>query len=545
MVAGGASGGDGAGGSMGGVLTAEPNRYDVVRYPSHPYGFSHPDRLYLVGRLNGMNPVLPANARVLELGCGEGGNLIPMAYRLPGAAFVGVDLAASAIEAGRAIAADLGVGNVRLEVGDIEALGDLGAFDYVICHGVYSWVPASVRARILALCAEVLAPEGLAYISYNTFPGWHLHRVVRDLMRLHAQGFEDAHEQIDQGVAMVRFVAEQVKDSSSPYARVMAEGASRLVLHDPAYLFHEYLSPENQPFYLREVVDDASRAGLAYVGDAWLEGMMPMRLGAGLQALAGRMQDLVQVEQFMDVVQNGSFRRSVFSRADRTLRRRPHEAELDGLFVSLRGELVEGVLPGPLDTQVDDAPVVMTGFDGTPCRVESPVGKAALAALREVSPRSLAWGELVRRATARAGRGGPDEVREVVLHAFSATLVDLVPRRRGLVAEAGRRPRAPQESRYFSSIGARYVPTLRHQGVEAGALLRALLPLLDGTRDRAALVGELVARAVAGDLPVEIGGERVSDVGDLQRHFEAAVDRKLAQLPEWGLIEGDGPGGSL
>ncbi len=523
-------------------MTAEPNRYDVVRYPSHPYGFSHPDRLFLVGHLNGMRPALPTACRVLELGCGEGGNLIPMALRLPQSTFVGFDLAESAIQAGRDLAVRLGATNVHLDVGDIAALRDLGQFDYVICHGVYSWVPAHVRERILSLCAEVLAPEGLAYISYNTFPGWHLHGVVRDLMRLHSQGFEDPHEQIDQGSAMVRFVSEQVAASSSPYARVMAEASSRLFVHDPAYLFHEYLSPENQPFYLRDVVNDANRQGLAYVGDAWFEGMMPLRLGAGLQAMADELgQDLVQVEQFMDVVQNSSFRRSIFCRGERELRRRPFEADLSGLFVALRGELVEGELPGPLDTETDTSPVIMTGFDGTPCRVSSPIGKSALAVLSEVTPRSVAFPELVARARARAGSGEADDVRAVLLHAFASTLVDLVPRRRGLAGSSGRHPRVPAEARVFAESGARYVPTLRHQGVEAGRLVRSLLPLLDGTRDRAAVIEALVERTLDGTLSVEIADEPVTDADELRRHLAAAVDKKLEQLPDWGLLEGDGP----
>src|SRR5262245_41172941 len=199
-------------------------RYDVVPYPGKSYSYAHPDRLHVQARLFGLRPAPVESCRVLELGCGDGSNLIPMAARLPGSTFTGIDLAREAVGAARARAREAGAGNVLFEAMDIAEFPDAeSAFDYIVCHGVYSWVPDAVREAMLALCARHLAPEGVAYISYNTYPGWHLHRVTRDLMRIHGERFEDPLEQVEQGQTLVRFIAKALEGSDSAYAKVLQE----------------------------------------------------------------------------------------------------------------------------------------------------------------------------------------------------------------------------------------------------------------------------------------------------------------------------------
>src|SRR5947208_3557543 len=127
--------------------------YEEVPYDSKPLYPTHPDCLATVATLMGMKPAPVQRCRVLELGCASGGNLIPMAEALPDSAFVGVDLSERQIADGRAAVAELGLGNVELRhlsITDVPA--DWGPFDYVVCHGVYSWVPEHVRERILAVC---------------------------------------------------------------------------------------------------------------------------------------------------------------------------------------------------------------------------------------------------------------------------------------------------------------------------------------------------------------------------------------------------------
>ena len=157
--------------------------YDEVEYPSRSFSQTHPARAAAIGTLLGMTPPSPASCRVLEVGCGSGWNLIPMAAALPEARFEGFDLAQSAIESAKRDAASLGLSNLRFEHLDLMNLpADFGQFDYIIAHGFYSWVPAPVRLKLLDLCQKHLAPNGLAFVSFNAYPYARLRLMWREMM---------------------------------------------------------------------------------------------------------------------------------------------------------------------------------------------------------------------------------------------------------------------------------------------------------------------------------------------------------------------------
>src|SRR5919109_1082672 len=141
--------------------------YDAVRYSNYPYAQTHPDRLATVAILHGVEPPDPFHARVLELGCGAGGNLTAMATATPGIRALGVDLAAGPIADGQAAIAEIGLDNVELRQGDVTELADgqLGTFDYIVAHGLYGWIPAHARDGLLATIRASLAPDGVAYVS--------------------------------------------------------------------------------------------------------------------------------------------------------------------------------------------------------------------------------------------------------------------------------------------------------------------------------------------------------------------------------------------
>src|SRR6478672_1206206 len=165
-------------------MTAVATTYDDVPYLSKPLFSTHPDLLAAAGRLRGLKTPSPSSCRVLELGCAAGGNLIPMAYALPDSRFVGIDLSTKQIADGQAICRRLELQNLELaavSIADVDS--SFGKFDYILCHGVYSWVPPAIQERILWICRNLLSQNGVAYVSYNTYPGWHLWSIVRDLMK--------------------------------------------------------------------------------------------------------------------------------------------------------------------------------------------------------------------------------------------------------------------------------------------------------------------------------------------------------------------------
>ena len=159
---------------MSNPTTKPRTSYDEVPYLSLPSSYTHPARSAAIAALFGLAPPAVATARILELGCSTGGNLLPLAEIYPQSAIVGVDLSQEQISYGTRIIQTLGLKNIRLLQQSIADLGDdAGAFDFIICHGVFSWVPRAVQDKIMEVCARHLSANGIAYIDYNTYPGWH------------------------------------------------------------------------------------------------------------------------------------------------------------------------------------------------------------------------------------------------------------------------------------------------------------------------------------------------------------------------------------
>ena len=151
------------------------NSYDVVPYLDRSHYSTHPDRMATIGRLLGLEPAPVEQARVLELGCANGANLLPMAANLPGSTFVGVDYSARQIAKGQAALAELGLTNMTLRhasILDVDA--GLGQFDYIIAHGVFSWVPPEVQDKIYALgmVPSHLGPAALRALLLDQYKRW-------------------------------------------------------------------------------------------------------------------------------------------------------------------------------------------------------------------------------------------------------------------------------------------------------------------------------------------------------------------------------------
>ena len=190
------------------VTGAIAEAYDAVPYGMRTHARTHPRRLQTAGTLWGMRPAPADGCRVLELGCGEGANLLVLAEALPQSQFVGVDLSHRQVRMGRDRVDELGLGNVDLRQGDLRELDDtLGEFDYVLVAGVFSWVPAAIRERLLALCRTVLAPHGIAYVSYNTTPGWYVNGALRTLLLDHTRSVDGWDAKIRAGRALLTGLA--------------------------------------------------------------------------------------------------------------------------------------------------------------------------------------------------------------------------------------------------------------------------------------------------------------------------------------------------
>lgn len=309
--------------------------YDAVRYPTYPRIETHPDRLATVATLFGMAPALVTSCRVLEIGCGDGGNLIPMAYFLPGSRFYGVDLAGAPITDGRRVIADLKLRNIELREVDFRELDrDAGEYDYIVAHGLYSWIPADVRDRLMSVCRELLAPQGVVYLSYNTWPGRHARHVLREMMLWHVRDIRAPRRRLCEARKLLRVI-------DSPDAREMLARSDDI-------LFHDDLAEVNEPVWFRDFAAHAAEHRLQYLGEA----------GPGPR-------DPRADEQYSDFVRMRAFRQSLLCRAEVRLNRDVRPVRMSRFLFSAGGDPIDAVtaalrdaypLPVPFDELVSYDP---------------------------------------------------------------------------------------------------------------------------------------------------------------------------------------------
>lgn len=312
------------------------NSYDETPYQSYPYSQSSPEKLATLGTLFGMTPPPIETARVLELGCAEGGNIIPHAIHYPKGQYVGVDLSKVQIDAGKEHIKAMGLKNIELKhcsITDIDA--SFGKFDYIICHGVMSWVPEFVRDKILEIANNNLTENGIAYISYNTLPGWNMVRTIRDMMIYHSKGFEAPQEKITQSRALLAFVKESLDGVKTPYAQVLAQETELLSKQGDHYIRHDHLEEENKQFYFNEFMTLAATNNLQYLSDCSLSSMYLGNMGADIVNKLKDLNDIVRTEQYMDFITNRRFRSTLLCHSSMKLNRSLNNEDIRKFTLSL------------------------------------------------------------------------------------------------------------------------------------------------------------------------------------------------------------------
>lgn len=472
--------------------------YDEVEYKGFPFPQSHPDRMCVIGRLLGMDPAPAQRCRVLELGCGDGGNLIPMAFSLPESDFLGIDLAERPIARGRAVAEELALRNIRLERMDVRDAGaELGEFDYIIAYGLYSWVPEDARRKILAIAGAHLAPQGIAYINYTAYPGGHLRMMFREMLQFETQGAQNPGERIERARRLLE------EFSASPaladeYGAFAKAEARRLLEREGAFLFHDELGETYHPFHFHEFIRDARQHGLEYLAEATLSDAHAAS-GPLAEALE-RIPDPVAREQHFDFLKGRTFHHTLLCRK---------ELRLD--HVLRLGEVRRfHAACSATRSSVNGETEFRTPRSGL--RTAHPAAIAVLNALIDAWPRAIAVPGLP---------GDPAAVSAVLLSAFAGGIVQLYANPPRLAPIPGERPLANPLARIQARTGER-ITTLLHTSIEIrDEIARRLLILLDGTRDRAALVQELMLFAPA---------------GVARESFAAALDQNLDALARLGLL---------
>lgn len=471
--------------------------YDAVPYGGGAIVATRPDYLAANARLRGVDAPDAARCRVLDLGCATGGNLMAMALAFPKSEFVGVDLSPKQIATAHHTAHALGLMNVRFEAMSITDIGDaLGSFDYIVSHGVYSWVPQSVQRALLGVIGRKLTPNGIAYVSYNTYPGWHARAIVRDMMLFHDRPDLPAGERVQRGRKLLELVASSVPKSQQVYAALLREEIETLDTVNDSYVVHEELEAENHPVYFSDFAQSAEAAGLRFMCEAYpsvTDVQLPVALREQLRQLSA---DDMQYEQYLDFVRNRTFRRSLLCRADRAVARDPDPAALQSMFLRAR------CAPEPPSGSSEPGTEVFRTSAGASITMAHPVVRAALHALIEARPAALPFDDLLVETRARVASEdsvSAELLADAMLRCAQVRLLDLTTHTERCATRPSRRPMASPLARHEARTES-LVTSLSHVQVRLSDFDRALLAKLDGTRDEHALVGEMMIAAATADI---------------------------------------------
>ena len=469
--------------------------YDAVPYGGGAIVATRPDYLAASARLRGLDTPNASSCRVLDIGCATGGNIMAAALALPESDFVGIDLSPRQIATARETARVLELTNVRFEAMSVTEIGDaLGTFDYIVSHGVYSWVPQSVQQALLEVIGQKLAPNGIAYVSYNTYPGWHARSIVRELMLYHDRPELPPGDRVQRGRAFLALVANAVPKSQQVYAALLREEIETLGTVNDSYVVHEELEAENHPVYFSDFAQRADGAGLQFVCEAYpsvTDVQLPTELRDQLRQLSA---DDIQYEQYLDFVRNRTFRRSLLCRTGRTITRDPNPAAVRSMFLRARC-----VAEPPAETAEPGTEVFRTSA-GASITMAHPVVRAALHALIDARPAALSFDRLLAETRSRGAAGATvtaEVLADAMLRCAMVRLLDLTTHAERCAARLSTRPTASPLAR-FEARTESLVTSLSHVQVRLSDFDRHLLTLLDGTRDEGALVKDVIAALESG-----------------------------------------------
>ncbi|HXX68839.1 MAG TPA: class I SAM-dependent methyltransferase [Polyangiaceae bacterium] len=498
------------------------DEYDRHPYTQHAYAETHPCRVGAVARLSGWEPPEIARARALELGCGRGGNLLPMAAGLRETTFLGVDRSERQIAEAERVAAGVGLANVTFVRSTFEDL-DLaeGSFDYVVCHGVFSWIARDARGVLLEKIGRWLAPGGVAYVSFNALPGWYERLAARDWLRFASAALGALPETASRSI---RWLSAQVSPERTDYRRRLDEVARRLEETDAAYARHEYLTDRHFPVLVQAFLDEARAAGLAYLGDAIPATTALELLPDEVQRRAASLAE-ADAQQLVDFVRCTAFRRALLVRGDEARARgwqsprRLDPSAIQSMWVASRLR--------PREKRTDAAPLEAFEDGSQTVQISDDVVRRALHELARISPDTVSFEVLAEQVFSGSAARSPSSVSGLAQELFDLWLatgaIDLLLAPFCLSRAAGERPLACSLARWQATHGG-VVTNRLHQEVQVpDAIVRWVLARLDGSRSRRELAAE--ARNLQGAAGAWGEGE-----------LEQLVAASVARLSACGLI---------
>lgn len=515
--------------------------YDAVPYESKSFPQTHPDRLATLGRLFGMNPSPVTHSRVLELGCAGGGNLIPMAFHLPESDFLGIDLSNRQVLRGQRFIDTLSLQNIRIQNASIIDIDSTwGQFDYIIAHGVFSWVPIEIREKIISICSNNLAINGIAYVSYNTYPGWHMREMIRHAMLYHANQFTDASERIQQARAVVDFLSNAVPVENNHYGILLKDELKLIRNSSDAYLFHDHMEEVNAPIYFHQFIEHADKHDLQYLGEADFSTMLTSGFPKEVNDTLNRIsQNIISTEQYMDFLRNRQFRQTLLCHKGQKLRRNLNGKHIKGLLIASPLRPVKE----PINYTTDKKQMFITP-SGSSVETSYPLTKSTLVVLKDLWPRVVSFDDLFEEANRRLdalpvsdinNRKKSKILADDLLYCYTANALEFHTWQAEFVTIVSKNPEVSKLAAY-QAAESHIAVNQRHETVYLDPVSQHMVPLLDGIRDRIAIVNRLEECVIDGKITMNKNDKPLTDSKSIRVALEKAVEKTLGDLARSAML---------
>lgn len=519
--------------------------YDDVPYPSFPYPDTHPNKLATTAILFGLTPAPVNCCSVLELACGSGNNLIAMATELPGSKFVGIDLAENEIKIANEKLNDLHMNNIQIKHMSItDITPEFGKFDYIIAHGVYSWVPDFVREKILSVCQNNLNKNGVAFISYNTFPGWHALGMLREMMKYHIRDIKDHKTAVYEARAFMEFLANATPPNTA-YSVFLKNEVERTKNFPDNYFYHDQLADNNQPFYFYEFADAIGKYGLKYLRECDLQVTTSRNFSPEVSNVLNTLgNDIIYIEQHIDFIINRMFRETLICHEDANIQRLVTPANIENLYFTSKLVPVDKSVPISPDIEVK-----FTAKKGADFSSKGPSSKALWLFLSESSPKPLdinvitagVMEILQQNKDALPPLPTDNELKDMLLAdllwGISIGFIQLYTTPINVCTTVSTMPQAAPLTRY-EAARHNWVTSQLHEHIWIDNLSHHLLPLLDGSNDINALIDKMSNLADQGKLQIKKEGQPVTDRLQLREILKPQIEMMLKNFAKQGFLVG-------
>lgn len=508
--------------------------YEEIPYPSYVHPQTHPDRLATMAKFFGLNPTPVEKCRMLELGCADGRGLTAFAYDLRDSEFVGIDIAANHIEQGNQIISELGLENIKLLEMDLMKLDEsFGKFDYIVAHGFFAWVPDFVREKVMDVCKKNLAENGVAYISFNAYPGCHIRQMIRGMMRYHTKDITGNIERANQAASLVKFLAE-IKDTHNAYRYTLQTELKHYEKADIRNILFDDLGEINRPFYFHEFISFAEKFGLQFLSEVNYFEMQDDNLPENTRAMLSQIRgDIVRYIQYLDFMEGKRFHITLLCHDHHKINRDVSPEIMKEFFLTSNAQ-TESTEPDITGDGVE----TFYNERGARITTNNPLAKSSLHLMVKALPKYIQFDELLDECrtlinSQASKEDDADTLCKILFEIFSTGLVSIRTHQPKLATVVSEKPFANP----LASIQAKQlsiIPNLLCENIRVDdEFTLKLLEFLDGTRDFYALRNEMKTWLESNDSNESI---ELKEKEKLLSTLDDAIEQNLQLMARKGLL---------